>query len=214
MIAFLFALPLALVASDQDDIKKLALGDRVEVTFPSGATLTGKVVADPGAKEKVESVDLGQRKAFTIDVSLEYPGLTGTMTILKSQIKAVRRIRNLDAKTLEEIERQRAILKKQREEEAAKPKSPAPATEPAAPEPPKAPTDAKAGQKKLEDLKKGQELYAKYPPPAWGPDRNTAIRLKIVRGQIPLPAEQEFHSGFSLWELGRRAAEAKEPNRP
>jgi hypothetical protein len=210
---------LAGTAFAQDDVyKKLAVGDRVEITFLSGATLTGRLVAPPRAPgEKVEAPDYTRESALTLDVGTEYPGLNGTMTVRKSQLKSVRKLQNLDKKTLEEVERQKAILRKQQEEEAGRAKPAPPAVEKPKPEEPKKPVpDPEAEKKKKEEeLKKGLELFGKYPPPDWGPDRHTAIRLKILRGQVPTPGEREFYDGFALWQLGRqaRAPKALEPKK-
>jgi len=207
----LAALPfLALAAAAQESAyTDLSLGDRVKVTFHSGSTITGTLIARPGGP-KVESVDYTRERALMLDVSWDYPGLNGTMTIEKKEIAGVAKVRLLSPKELAEL----AAMKKRLAEEHAKPKpvEPPVPTEPAKPAaPPKAdpPVDLKAA----EELKKALEIYAKFPPPDWNPERYTVIQLKKTRGQLPTPAEREFYEGYTLWQKGQAAA-AKKPAEP
>ena len=65
---------LAAVSAGQEDMYKgLALGDRVEVSFVSGSTITGKLVVPPRAPNEapVESIDYVKEKSLTLDLSLE-----------------------------------------------------------------------------------------------------------------------------------------------
>ncbi len=194
--------------------KRLALGDRVEITFRSGRTIAGKLVSSPQGRkaEKVESVDYTKEKSLTVDVSLEYPGLSGTMTVRKDEVRAIRILGELSEKDRKNLEEQKRLIEEERKKAEEKPPAPKPEPEkpPAAEKPQEKDPAAEAETKKREDLKKGEALYAKYPPPDWGPDRNTAIRLKRLRGLVLPPIEKEFHEGFELWDLYRRTvAEAK-----
>jgi len=174
-------------AAAQDDP---APGDRIEVTFPSGGTIIGKLVAAP------QGAPAG---SLTLDVTSEYPGIHGTLTVPKPDIVNVRKLR--------------AVVVPKHDPGASDivpPKTrPVPAT-PAVdvPETPKpAPADPKAQAE--EELKKALEMYAKFPEPDWGPERRNAIKLKQYRGQLPTPLEREFLAGYDLWEKGREAAKKK-----
>jgi hypothetical protein len=201
---------LALHAAARDPaIKDLALGDRVEITFHSTATITGTLVAPPG-QPKGESIDYGRAAALTIDLSWEYPGLTGTMTVEKKEIRSVRKLRLLNEKeTADLVQIKKRLAQANAKPAAPKPATPAAALEPApAPKPePAKPDDAAV--KAEQELKKALEIFAKFPPPDWSPERYNAIRIKRVRGQVPTPTEREFFDGFSLWEKGKAAAEKK-----
>lgn len=190
----------------EDVYKRLALGDRVEISFRSGRTLIGKVVAPGQTREKVESVDFTKEKSLTIDVSVEYPGLNGTMTVRKDEIRALRILGELSERDRKNLEEQKRLLEEERKraEEKPAPKPPPPAEKPATGEKPKEKDPAaEAEKKRQEDLRKGEALYLKFPPPAWGPDRNTAIRIRKMSGIVIPPIELEFHEGFDLWNLWR-----------
>jgi hypothetical protein len=210
MLTLALAPLLALNAAAQDTRwGDLALGDRVEITFQSGGTIMGSLVAPlPAGKEPAAtSVNYARESALILDVTWEYPGLNGTLSVPKKEIRSVRKLRVLDAETIKKLE----DVKKQLAAENAKavaPKSPEPAApkDPLATPKPEAPADD-AAKKAAEELQKAREFYAKYPAPDWSPERRNAIRLKMFRGQAPTPAEREFEAGFSLWEKGRAAVE-------
>jgi hypothetical protein len=190
---------LVLIAAAQDSRwEDLALGDRVEITFRSGSTIGGTLVAP---RPKMQSVDYAKESTLIMDVSLEYPGLSGTMTVPKGDIKSIRKLRiKIEPRPICDL---RPSPKPA--EEPPKPAAPKPLTPPPAPEPrPEAPADD-AAKKAAEELRKAREFYARYPAPDWSPERRNAIRLKTFRGQLPTPAEREFEAGFSLWEKGRPA---------
>jgi hypothetical protein len=194
---------LALSAAAQESRwEDLALGDRVEITFRSGSTIGGMLLAP---RPKMESVDYAKESALILDVSLEYPGLSGTMTVPKRDVQSIRRLRiKIEPRPICD----RPPTPKP-SEEPSKPAAPKPVTSSPTPEPaPEAPADD-AAVKAAEELKKAKEFYAKYPAPDWSPERRNAIRLKTYRGQRPTPAEREFEAGYSLWEKGRAAAEPR-----
>lgn len=157
-----------------------APGDRVEITFRSDGTIVGTVVKSPA-------------DVLTIDLSPEYPGLSGTLTVPKRDIKSVRKVRA-------------TLVPRQETADPALPAPPKPSI--ATPEPPKPEVVAPvvADPKAEEELKKAKAFYAKFPAPDWSVERRNAIRLKRYRGQIPTPMEREFEEGFSLWEKGRAAS--------
>jgi hypothetical protein len=186
-------LTLALVLARAAD--DLAPGDRIEITFHSGATLAGTVTAPPPRSDP---------GAVTLDVTWEYPGLNGTMTVAKKEIRSIRRLRVLDDKTKQQL----AEMKKRIAEDPAQAPAPKPAP---APEPPPKPEPVPDDQakKEAEELQRAREFYATFPAPDWSEERRNAIRLKKFRGQVPTPAEREFEAGFELWKKGRGASEKK-----
>ena len=184
----------------------LALGDRVEITFRSGNTLGGMLVA-PDAK--VKSLDYAKEPALTLDVTWEYPGLNGTVTVLKKEIKSVRKMRVIDEKTRLSLEEMKQRIAAENAKQRPEPKvvTPAPAPTPDA-KPETKPEDEAAA--KAEELKKAMEFYAKYPSPFWGPERHTLNVQKKARGQAWSQAETEFEQDYEkLWEKGRAASVPK-----
>jgi hypothetical protein len=199
---------LVLPVSAQDAAwSDLALGDRVEVTFPSGATLMGTLVAP---RPKVETVDYAREAALTLDVTWEYPGLNGTMTVPKKDVKGVRKLRVLDEKSRQRIADMKAAIKADHEAVIG-PKPPVAVPVPEAPVADPAPEDPAA--KAAAELKKAMDFFAKYAPPDWGPERRIMINQKRARGQALSLAEGDFDQGYELWEKGRAAA-AKKPAEP
>jgi len=172
-------------------------GDRIEITFHSGATITGTIVAPPAKSDP---------GSLVLDVTWEYPGVNGTMTVAKKEIKSIRKLRVLDEKTKQKL----AEMKKRIAEENARAAEQKPAPKPAVetPEAPKPEPEDKA-KKEAEELKKAKEFYAKVPAPDWSEERRNAIRVKKYRGVVPTPTEREFEAGFELWEKGRAASEPK-----
>jgi len=188
-------LTLALLAAQDTSPDDPAIGDRIEITFHSGSTIVGTLVAPPAKAEK---------GSLTLDVTLEYPELNGTMTVPKKEIKGVRKLRGLDPETKKKL----AEMKKRIAEENAK--TPPPKPKPAAtPEPKPEPPVEEPKPKPEEELKKAREFYEKFPAPDWSEERYNAIRLKKLRGQLPTPTEREFEAGFELWKKGRPAPEKK-----
>ena len=180
---------LALNASAMDDP---APGDRVEITFASGATLVGTVV-----KPKTPP----RERVLMLDLAPEYPGVTGTLTIPRRDLKAIRKVRIPVEPWVCDLTNPPRIPA------AVKPPPPAPVDAPEPPAPTPAPEDPKA--KAEEELRKAREVFAKFPAPDWSPERRNAIRLKKLRGQVPTPAEREFDENFDLWVKGRDASTKK-----
>jgi hypothetical protein len=171
----------------------------------------GTLVAPPGGP-KTTSIDYERASALTLNVSLEYPGLDGTMTTAKTEIRKVRTLQPLTPEQRREIEKQKQRQAEDRRAALAKP--PAKPEPEAAPQTPAPKPPAEPNKEEIE-LKKAAEIYKKFPPPDWSPERDNAIRLKSLRGQIPTAQEAEFHQNFSLWEKGRDAQKAPaEPKRP
>ena len=97
---------LASLAPAQDDPwKSLAKGDRVQVMFRSGNTILGNLTSKPvDPRVAPGPVDYASASEITIDVSLEYPGLNGTMTIPKKEIREIRKLGSLDAAAMKKIQ--------------------------------------------------------------------------------------------------------------
>jgi hypothetical protein len=213
MMMTLASLPLlALSAWAQDPSwGELGLGDRIEVTFRSGNTISGSLVAPT---PKTTALDYSKESSLVLDVTWEYPGLNGTMTIPKKDIRSVRKLRVMDEKT-----RQRLIEMKQRiAADLAKSAEPSaePAKPPAEPKPdaPKADDETRKREEKekkeAEERKKAMDFYAKFPSPYWGPERHIMDVQKKARGQALSPAETDFEGGYvELWEKGRAASAPK-----
>jgi hypothetical protein len=186
----------------------LAVGDRVELTFRSGNTISGTLVT---TSPKTTSVDYSKESALVLDVTWEYPGLNGTMTIPKKEIKSLRKLRVMDEKTrqnLIEMKRKIAADNAKPDEPKVEPAPPAVAPKPEASKPgddlkKKAEEQAK---KDAEERQKAMDFYAKFPSPFWGPERHIMDVQKKSRGQALSAAETEFEKGYQeLWEKGREA---------
>jgi hypothetical protein len=196
MMLTLAILPsLALAAAAQDvPWKDLAPGDPLQVTLLNGATISGTLVVP---RSKTPSVDFGTESSLTLDVSLEAPGLIGTMTFEKRDLRRIRRLRIKVGPPCNLGEGLRSAPTKAGSAPAA-PIVVVPTQEPPAP------TQA---DKDSDDLKKAIDFYTKFPPPDWGPVRHTLNIQKQARGQALTPLEREFESGYpDLWEKGRDAS--------
>ncbi|HLY08232.1 MAG TPA: hypothetical protein VKW04_02895 [Planctomycetota bacterium] len=203
MLIFMALLPsLATGVPAQDSSwKGLSVGDRIEVTLLNGATICGTIV-EP--RSKSPTVDIGAESAVTLDVSVEVPGLDGTMTFAKRDLRGFRRLRvHVGTGVPGELKAPPpASLKIEAPKPAAK-EATGPTPEDA-PVPPAAPAGTDT-----EDLKKAIEFYAAFPPPYWGPERHTMDVQKRARGQALSPAERDFEAGYpTLWEKGRAAAKS------
>ena len=214
MMLTLALAPLLAFAAAAQDVPwgDLALGDRVEVTFQSGNTLSGTLVA---SSPKTSSLDYSKQASLILDVTWEYPGLNGTMTVPKKEIKSVRKLRVMDEKT-----RKNLLEMKQRiAGENAKPVEPKVEPPPPAAEPkPEPPATSEEERKKAEEKakleaelrKKATEFYAKFPSPFWGPERHIMNVQKKARGQALSAAETEFEKDYvELWDAGRAASAPK-----
>jgi hypothetical protein len=184
--------------------KELSVGERVEVTFRSGGTIVGRLVAtDP----KVKTLDYTKEASLTLDLR-EESGTDGTMTVSKKEVKSVRKL-HVDKRPISEI----LPPPKPKSVEDPKPEkpSPAPSAEPA----PKPETDeerqARLKREEEEKLKaEAIDFYAKFQPPYWGPERHTMNLQKKVRGQAWSAAEAEFEKDYErLWKKGQEASSPK-----
>jgi hypothetical protein len=217
----LMLLPLlATTASAQDDVwKLLAKGDRVQITFRSGNMILGVLDSKPAdPRLKPEAIDYSTVSEITLDVSLEYPGLNGTMTVAKKEIKDIRKIQNMDAATMKRIREEMQRIQAQAasdeasrqasERERDKSASAARAAAIKAESEGKVDKD-KAAQllKEFQDLQKGKELLQRFPPDKWGPKTIQEIAEKNLRKQPITLEEREFLSEDvqRLWNLALKA---------
>jgi len=201
----LLLLPLlASVASAQEDVwKMLADGDRVQVTFRSGNMIMGTLAHKPlDPRLKHAATDYSTVTELTVDVSLEYPGLNGTMTIPKKEIKEVRKIQSMDAATLKRVrEELQKIQQQASSDEAARKaaesdreKAAAAVREKLAKEEETGKADKEKGAALLKDfneLQEGKKLLERFPPEKW---KNALKEIgdKNIRKQPLTLEEREF----------------------
>ncbi|HVR83776.1 MAG TPA: hypothetical protein VMU54_05645 [Planctomycetota bacterium] len=189
----------------QDDIwKSLSKGDRVSITFRSGNAIQGQLTGKPADPRIPEGpLDFSQLSEITIDVSLEYPGLNGTLSIPRKEIKEIRKLQNLDKATMDRINAEIARIRQQaaadevarraleNEKDAALKKSRADAEKLD-----KSSKDLKdkgaAAVKDLEDLQKGLDLLKRFPPGQYGPDTAKTVADKALRKQPITADERDF----------------------
>jgi len=196
---------LASAAGAQDDIwKQLQRGDRVSITFRSGNAISGQLAsktADPRTPPAAE--DYATATQITLDVSLEYPGLNGTLTIPKKEMKDIRKLQSMDAATEKRIREEIARIQKQtaadeasrqsteadRQKAARKAKADAEKLDQASLD---AKNKGQAAVKDLEDIQKGLDLLKRFPPDKFGPQTAKEVADKSLL-KIPVtPDEREF----------------------
>ena len=205
--------------------KGIKMGDRVEITLKTEFAVRGRIVQTEVTEEgktvyKVDpTVDLTKLTKVTLDISLEYPDLNGEMSVERLNIKSVKKLKqlteeeaklieklrkeSLDATKEEDNKRRASVAKedqtRQDEIEEAEKKKRAKEME----------TEAAQKRAEAEALEKAGAIYKKFPPPAWGPERNAEISKK---GGLKLPIsaeEQEFQKNFDLWMQYDSAIKAK-----
>ncbi len=168
-------------------------------------------------------LDYTKEESLTIDLGWEYPGLNGTMTVPKFDIRDVRKLHKLDAQSLRRLEEEKEKIRKElelqnQERKAADDKR----SEAARKEAEKIRKEAEGAgatkesdrvRKDAEDLAKGLDLFTKYPPPDWGPERFKQMQAKNL-GRVPLtPDEKDFMENYNLWDIARRYMQRKEEMR-
>jgi hypothetical protein len=210
----------------EDVYKNLALGDRVQITFRSGGTLTGNLDVNPIGRKPMpkgdglpeEAIDYTKEASLTINLSWEYPGLTGTMTILKTEIKEIKRLQTLDKETMDRLRKQKAQIQKDLEKQNLQLKSDAlkrdkEAQAEAKKVAEKSKSEQDAATKAADEAKNAKmaeeaaKLMKKFPPEAgWGPDKLNEIQQKSARKNAPItPDETEFLQNYQMWVKARDA---------
>jgi hypothetical protein len=215
----------ATATAQQEDVwKTLAKGDRVSVTFRSGNMIQGQLTAKPADPRIPESApDYSQAEEITLDVSLEYPGLNGTLSIARKEIKEIRKLQNLDPATMKRIQEEIARIKQQaaaddaarrafeadREKAAKKQREEYEKLDQASEG---AKKKGQMAAKEWDDIQKGLDLLKKFPPGQYGPDTAKQVADKALRKQPVTPAETEFLDPETqrLWNLALNWQQAQE----
>lgn len=169
------------------------------------------------------AVDYAREKSLTIDLSWEYPGLNGTLSVPKDQIKAVRKLRALDPKTIKQLEEEKKKIAEQlrRENEerlAQEEERDRQALEAARKREEEnraaGGDDADKMIREGEKLKRALEAYQKFPPPEWGPEKLEEISSKALR-KMPISLnEREFMQSYALWLVAKEYYEKKKEAEP
>ena len=195
--------------ANQTPWSELAVGDRVEVTFRSGGTISGKLVA-PGTKSSV--LDYAKETSLTLDIS--EAGVDGTLSASKKDIKSIRKL-GVEQKPISELIGPRS--KKVEDPKPEKPPAPPPAPAPETAPKPETDEERQARLKKEEEEKLKAEAMvfsAKFQPPYWGPERHTMNIQKKARGQAWSAAESEFEKDYErLWKKGQDVSPKPEPKK-
>ena len=217
---------LASLATAQDDPwKSLTKGDRVQVMFRSGNTILGNLTGKPvDPRVPPGPIDYSSVTEITIDVSLEYPGLNGTMTIPKKEIREIRKLGSLDAATMKKIQEEMQRIQKQaaEDEKARKAaendrdkagKAAREAAEKAEKESAGDKDKGAALLKDFQDLQKGRELLARFPPEKYGPQTLKDMADMAIRKQ-PIPRDWADFADPEVQRLWTLAVNAqKEDNK-
>lgn len=211
---------LASAAYAQDDVwKSLAKGNRVQVTFRSGNMILGNIAEKPGdPRVQQGTVDYAEATELTLDLSLEYPGLNGTMTIPKREIKEIRKLQNLDPATMKRIQEEiKRIQSQTAADESARQSSESEkdkTAEALRKKAEKAELDAQKDKDKgaqllkdFMDLQKGKDLLSRFPPDKWGPQTAQQVADKALRKQPVTQDERDFldPENQRLWNLALKA---------
>jgi hypothetical protein len=190
----------------RDPLKDFKVGDRIELILRNGFSIMGEIIAvDPKATE------LEKMKVITLDVGWEYPELKGHVGVERIHVKAAKKLPHLGDKEVQAREKARQDALKRMEGEDNARRARIAARDLELEEERKA-AEAKDQAEKMKGLgadleakaamlKKGAELYAKFPESAgWGPEKLKAIGLKTIT-QVPASAdEREFLANYETWQ--------------
>jgi len=219
----LLVLPLlASAAFAQDDVwKNLSNGDRVQITFRSGNMIMGTLSHKPvDPRTKPAAIDYSTVTELTLDLSYEYPGLNGTMTIAKKEIKEVRKIQNMDPATMKRVREELQKIQQQSASDEAARKSAESDRDKAAlaardkliKESEEGKADKDKGAALLQDfneLQKGKELLQRFPPDKFGPQTLKDMADMAVRKQ-PVPLEYREFADPEVQKLWNKALKAQQ----
>ncbi|HLG42108.1 MAG TPA: hypothetical protein VI643_01995 [Planctomycetota bacterium] len=153
---------------DERSGDKIQLNQRVEVTTNSSHTIRGIVVSPYGAPKEY---DPALARALVLDLTLEHERLNGTVAIDRSTIKAIRLLRALSKKEIDDKLRRKAIAERDlKKEDLAR-------------------MAAQDENYKLWLKKRNEELGAKPPGEEEGPKVNTAEEEAALNmyGEFPEP---------------------------
>lgn len=170
---------------------------------------------------EASSVDYTKQAVLILDISLEYPGLNGTMSVPKDHLRGLRKLQKLDEATMKRLqdEKQRirdANAKADAERRARDSKrtqdalSAADQAEQKRREEAEGANELQAAVKKAERLEQGLKLLEKFPPPEWGPEKAVEIARKS-RTKLPVSqTELEFVENLPLWQEALNYQKEKE----
>lgn len=179
------------------------------------------------ARAEEEKVDFEKEEFLTLDVRLEYPGLNGTMSLSKKDIREVRKLQKLDEATRKRLEEEHRKIKElqsaeekaRREAEAQRSAETVKDIERAEREAKEAAAKADEGKsllEKAEKLKAQEELIKQFPPDQWTEERKQTI-LNKSQAKLPIsPEERAFLERQADWaeavkaDKARKEKEAKE----
>ncbi len=166
-------------------------------------------------------VDYTKETHITIDMGLEYPGLNGTMTLPKRDIKEIRQLQKLDpatearlreakAQVRKDLEAQNEARRQAQAERDAKAREALEASEREDQEKTAAQNELKAAVDKAERIQKGQEFLKRFPPPEWGPEKLKAIANKSLTRLPVTEDERLFSQVYEQWLEARKFQEEQQ----
>jgi hypothetical protein len=165
-------------------------------------------------------VDYSKEAFLTLDVSLEYPGLNGTMSLARKDIRDVRKLQKLDEATRRRLEEeQKKIREGQAADETARREFEARRTadgkkelenaEKAAAEADAKADEAKALEDKAAKIKSGDDLLKQFPPDQWNDERKQVI-LNKSQAKLPIsPEERAFLDKQAEWSEAVKSDKAR-----
>ncbi len=178
-------------------------------------------------RTKVEEakVDYTKEAFLTLDVSLEYPGLNGTLSLARKDIKELRKLQKLDEATRRRLEEERRkISESQAADENARREAELKRTENARLEAERAAKEAeeaalkgeeiKALEAKAAKLKAGAELLKQFPPEKWGDEKIKEIGQKSLNRLPVTPEERQFLEKHKEWLEAVKAKESEKKEKP
>lgn len=217
MHLFLPILVAMVVPQAQDPWSGMHLGDRVDVTLQDGSHLEGTLSSLPRDPRTLpSSIDFSTAREITLDVSLATPGLHGSLTLPKTEIRDVRLLAPLDSA---QLKRAREAQEKQ-DSQSARDEADRKARERSRTEAARREREDLLRQevlalvvarlaKEQEDLEKGMELLKRFPPRDWGPERLQQIARRGMAFLPVTPDEVAFADPEvqRLWHLALKATE-------
>jgi hypothetical protein len=172
------------------------------------------------ARAEEDKIDFEKEDFLTLDVRLEYPGLNGTMSVSKKDIREVRKLQKLDEATRKRLEEEHRKIKEiqaaeekvRRDGEAARSAEAAKDIERTEKEEKEAAAkqvEGKALLEKAEKLKAQEELLKQFPPDQWNDERKQTI-LNKSQAKLPIsPEERAFLDKQAEWSEAVKADKAK-----
>lgn len=177
------------------------------------------------AKAEEAKVDYSKEAFLTLDVSLEYPGLNGTLSIARKDIKELRKLQKLDEATRRRLEEERRkISASQAADEDARREAELKRAETARAEAEKEEKEAaeaklkgseiEALEAKAAKLKAADELLKQFPPDKWGDEKIKEIGQKSA-SRLPItPEERQFLEKHKEWVEAVKAKESEKKEKP